>query len=173
MHEAADALSVDRARVAVLIDGQSGAGKTTLAALLRDGWRGAVEVVALDDVYPGWDGLAAGADAAREQILEPWAAGESARWNRWDWARSVPGDEMLTRADASLIIEGSGVLTEASAAYAPIRVWLDSPEAARRERALTRDGDAYRPHWERWAAQEDALFAADGTRARADLMVET
>ncbi|MEZ5188733.1 MAG: hypothetical protein R2723_09135 [Microbacterium sp.] len=75
VHEAADALSVDRARVAVLIDGQSGAGKTTLAALLRDGWRGAVEVVALDDVYPGWDGLAAGADAAREQILEPWAAG--------------------------------------------------------------------------------------------------
>lgn len=107
MHEAADALSVDRARVAVLIDGQSGAGKTTLAALLRDGWRGAVEVVALDDVYPGWDGLAAAL------MLRASRSSNRGRWGSRalepvGLACSVPGDEMLTRADASLIIEGSG-----------------------------------------------------------------
>ena len=172
VHDAADALSIDGTRVAVLIDGQSGAGKTTLAALLRDGWRGPVDVVALDDVYPGWDGLAAGADAAREQILEPWAAGESARWNRWDWARSAPGDEMLTRADASLIIEGSGVLTEASAPLAAVRVWLDSPEATRRDRALARDGDTYRPYWDRWAAQERQHLERDHPRTLATLVVD-
>ena len=35
-----------------------------------------------------------------------------------------------------------------------------------------RDGEAYRPHWERWASQEAAHFAADGTRNRADLRVD-
>ncbi len=178
VREAADALAPVGARAtsgaptSVLIDGQSGAGKTTLAARLRELWAGPVEVVALDDVYPGWDGLAAGAEAARAQILVPWSEGRDAAWRRWDWARSAPGDERLTRADASLIIEGSGVLTEASAAYAPIRVWLDSPEAARRERALTRDGDAYRPHWERWAAQERSHLERDNPRSLATLIVD-
>jgi hypothetical protein len=42
-----------------------------------------------------------------------------------------------------------------------IRVWLESPETSRRVRALARDGDTYRPHWERWGAQERAHLAAD------------
>jgi adenylylsulfate kinase-like enzyme len=41
----------------VLIDGRSGAGKTTLAGHLRTRWESNV-VVALDDIYAGWDGLA-------------------------------------------------------------------------------------------------------------------
>ena len=39
-----------------------------------------------------------------------------------------------------------------------LTVWLQLPEAQRRRRALARDGEIYRPHWERWAAQEDALL---------------
>jgi hypothetical protein len=38
---------------------------------------------------------------------------------------------------------------------------------------IARDGEAYRPHWERWAAQERAHFAAEGTRERADLRLRT
>jgi len=172
VRDAAGALRPDGAPIAVLLDGQSGAGKTTLAALLRARWQGPVQVVALDDIYPGWDGLAAGADAARTQILEPWVSGRVARWRRWDWGRSAPGGSMTTRPDASLIIEGSGVLTPASAALAPVRVWLDSPEEARRDRALARDGDAYRPYWERWAAQERRHVAEDDPRALATLVID-
>ena len=40
-------------------------------------------------------------------------------------------------------------------------------------RGIERDGEAFRPHWQRWARQEDALFAADRTRQRADLVVDT
>jgi len=29
----------------------------------------------------------------------------------------------------------------------------------RYERAMARDGDTFRPHWERWAGQEEALLA--------------
>ncbi|GAA3022925.1 AAA family ATPase [Microbacterium dextranolyticum] len=160
------------APVAILIDGQSGAGKTTLAARLAAAWPGDVNVVALDDVYPGWDGLDAGAETARTQILEPWCAGRTARWHRWDWARSAPGAEMTTAPEVPLIIEGSGVLTAASAALAPIRVWLESPAGTRRARALARDGDTYRPHWDRWADQERRHLDRDRPRDLATLVAE-
>jgi len=54
-----------------------------------------------------------------------------------------------------------------------VSVWVDAARDVRLARGIARDGESYRPHWERWAAQEDALFAADGTRARADLVIET
>jgi hypothetical protein len=50
-------------------------------------------------------------------------------------------------------------------------VWVEAPEAERFRRAMERDGDAYRPHWDRWARQERIHFAREGTRARADVVV--
>lgn len=139
----------------VLIDGRSGAGKSTLARRVRERWRGPVTVIGLDELYPGWDGLAAGSAIAHESILTPLSAGREARWPRWDWSRDQPGAEVTTSAGVPLILEGAGVLTPATAALAHVRVWLESPEPTRRERALSRDGDTYRPHWRRWAAQEE------------------
>lgn len=154
----------------VLIDGRSGAGKTTLAARLRDEWPGEVSVIALDDVYPGWDGLAEGAEIVRTRILRPLSEGRAARWHRWDWTRSRPGAQVVTPAGVPLIVEGSGVLTAASAVLAPVRVWLEAPDDSRRERALARDGDAYRPHWERWAAQEERHIRIDHPRELATIV---
>ena len=52
-------------------------------------------------------------------------------------------------------------------------VWLELEAPARRARALARDADVYRPHWERWAQQEDSLLARERTWERADLLVTT
>lgn len=160
------------AALIVLIDGRSGSGKTSLAARLRERWPGVVQVIALDDIYPGWDGLAAGADAALVDIIEPVRAGAAARWRRWDWHRSAPGDLVDADPDVPLIIEGSGIITPASAPLAPIRVWLESPSAGRRERALARDGETYRPHWDRWAAQEAVHLERDAPRELATIVVD-
>jgi hypothetical protein len=40
-------------------------------------------------------------------------------------------------------------------------VWMQAPTSSRRARALARDGDTYRPHWDRWAAQEEAHVTAN------------
>jgi cytidylate kinase len=58
-------------------------------------------------------------------------------------------------SDTSVIVEGCGVLTPRSAPTAAVRVWLDAPLEVRRERALARDGEAYAPHWDTWAAQDE------------------
>ncbi|WP_282837181.1 hypothetical protein [Microbacterium flavum] len=156
----------------ILIDGRSGSGKTTLAGAVRAAWPGEMSVVALDDIYPGWGGLAEGAATARTAVLEPIAAGRDAHWRRWDWASGEPGTPMTTPAGTPLIIEGCGALTAESAALAPIRVWIESPAQERRRRALARDGETFRPHWEMWAAQEVRHIAADDPIAHATIHVE-
>ncbi|GAA2578121.1 hypothetical protein [Microbacterium binotii] len=137
----------------VVIDGRSGAGKTTLARELADA-RPILTVLSLDQIYPGWDGLRRGADAAISGVLLPLAQGRAGRWQGWNWETDEPSAWHEVAAGTPLIIEGAGILTPAAAALAPVRVWVEADDALRRERALRRDGATYEPHWERWAAQE-------------------
>lgn len=154
------------ARPVVLIDGRSGAGKSTLAGLIVHRWPQA-QLVALDALYPGWDGLDAGAELARTRILSPHRRGELASWPRWDWVAGAPAEEHDVDPDAPLIVEGSGILTPQTATLADVRVWLDAPDAQRKQRALDRDGDLYRPFWDRWAAQEEHHLARDAPQTLA------
>ncbi|WP_308491075.1 hypothetical protein [Microbacterium terrisoli] len=151
-----------RDRVVVLIDGRSGAGKSTLAQLVQRGWPGGgLQVVALDSLYPGWDGLDAGTALACHRILEPYRRGHDATWPRWDWVNERAAEEHRVDADAPLLVEGSGILTPQTAPLADLRVWLEAPDEQRRRRALQRDGEGYRPHWDRWAAQEQRHLERD------------
>lgn len=156
-------------RRVTIIDGGSGSGKTTyaraLAARERAGGR-RVEVVSLDDFYPGWSGLAAASRMVVDDVLR------RGGFRRWDWAADRPGEWVGLDPAADLVIEGCGALTPASAAYADRTIWLDLDAATRKRRALARDGDGFAPWWDHWAAQEAAHWAADDPRALADEVVE-
>ena len=158
----------------VAVDGPSGSGKTVLArALARD--LGA-PLVHMDDLYPGWDGLDAGPGLLAAQVLEPLARGERAAYRRWDWHASDWAGEQVEVPDPDggvLVVEGCGSSVGPAGERAAVRVWVDAEPALRMRRGIARDGEAYRPHWERWAEQEARLFAADRTRDRADLVVDT
>lgn len=137
-----------RAVPVVTIDGYSGSGKSTLAAALArlvNRW----QVLHLDDWYPGWDGLAAGADIAR-RIAADLRAGRASSYEAWDWENGTTG--ATTRVPlAPTIIEGCGAIE----AVADLAVWIADPgEDERRHRALARDGQTYVPHWQRWADQD-------------------
>ena len=71
-----------------------------------------------------------------------------------------------------LLVEGVASGSRAVARYATLLVWVEAPRAERFRRGIERDGETYRPHWEHWARQEEAHFAVEGTRARADLRVD-
>ena len=154
------------------LDGPSGSGKTTLAGALAKILGGA-PVVHLDDLYPGWEGLAAGVDRVRRWVLEPLARGEPAGYRRYDWASGRDAEWHQVPAAPELIIDGCGSGARACAPYLSLLVWVEAPVAVRRRRALARDGEAYCPYWQTWARQEEALYAEERTRDRADVIVRT
>ena len=143
-----EAAGATRAVPVVTIDGYSGSGKSTLAAALVrlvNGW----QVLHLDDWYPGWDGLAAGADIAR-RIAADLRAGRASSYEAWDWENGTTGATIPVPL-APTIIEGCGAIE----AVADLAVWIADPgEDERRHRALARDGQIYVPHWQRWADQD-------------------
>lgn len=137
-----------RAVPVVTIDGYSGSGKSTLAAALAqlvNGW----QVLHLDDWYPGWDGLEAGADIAR-RIAADLRGGRASSYEAWDWENGATGATIRVPL-APTIIEGCGAIE----AEADLVIWIADPgEDERRNRALARDGQTYAPHWQRWADQD-------------------
>ncbi|MBP3035320.1 chorismate-binding protein [Arthrobacter sp. zg-ZUI100] len=159
--------------VLIAVDGFSGAGKTTLAIELAAALRAhhRVSLFHLEDIYPGWDGLAAGIAYYRSHIAEPLAAGRRATWQAWDWEAGHRGEARSTEPAEIVILEGVGASHAGVRHLLDVAVWVQAPEQLRREQALERDGETYAPHWERWAAQERAWAQADPAASRADLTV--
>ena len=171
---AQDVVALAAANPVVLIDGRSGAGKSTLAARLAARWplAGRVQLIALDSLYPGWDGLDAGVDRALEWILRPHGRGYLGTWRRWDWERETEAESHAVDPALGVIVEGSGILTPSTAGLGDVRIWVESGEPARKARALARDGETYRPHWDRWAAQERLHVERDDPRMLATRIVD-
>lgn len=170
---------------AVLIDGRSGSGKTTLTERLvaRQRLDGVgVQVMHVEDLYPGWDGLAAGSESVATAL-------DTGGYRRYDWVAGEFGEWVPLASERPLVIEGCGAITtkniQAARGWAKRMraslpepgaarihaVWLEGPADLRRKRALARDGETFRPHWDRWAAQEEQLFAITLPTLHADEII--
>ncbi len=163
----------------IAVDGPSGAGKTVFAdrlisAVARSvGADDRVTPVPMDDLYPGWDGLSAAVPMLVDLVLAPLAQGRPAAYRRYDWERGRYAESHPIPGGGWVVVEGVGCGSRAAAPYLSALAWLDAPLDERLRRGLARDGEAYRPHWERWARQERALFAEEATSARADVMLDS
>lgn len=179
----------------ILIDGQSGAGKTTYAQglferLLRehphtlknlgtphDPWAAGscgnapppvvspntrhteepeLQLIHLDDFYPGWAGLQAATRMLADTVLDPVAPG----YRRWDWHNDQPGEWASLKPQVPMIIEGSGSLSSATLRAAHqlttevLTIRITGERELRRQRALERD-PFYEPFWDMWSEQEE------------------
>lgn len=143
--------------------GRSSAVRGSAAA-----WR----VLGPDLWYPGWDGLAA-AQPVTLALLGDLRAGRPGVYRPWNWEASEWSDPIEVAPGIPTILEGCGALFPAARALADAALWVEARggEAARRERALARDGETYRPHWERWAAQDLARLETDHPRDLADAVI--
>jgi uridine kinase len=152
----------------IAIDGRAGAGKSTLAEALAS--RIGAPIVALEDLYGGWDGLDRGVALLSGSVLVPLTQGRAASVPRYDWAARAWGEPWALEPPGVLIVEGVGAGAEALAPYTSVLVWLECDDAVRRERWLDRrPSDA--GEWVRWGANEQSYIERERPRAPADLVL--
>lgn len=154
----------------VCIDGPAGSGKTTLAGAVHT-LTGAA-VVHMDDLYPGWDGLFEVVPHVLE-ILTPLAAGRAGAYRRYDWVAGEYAESRRVEPAPLLVLEGVGSGNRAWRQWVSTLVWVEAPAQARLSRGLERDGAGVREKWLAWMRDEERLFGEEGTRAAADLVVDT
>ncbi len=159
------------------IDGPSGAGKTTFAdavsekILARTGIR--PQIVHMDDLYPGWNGLTEAVDLVATRVLEPLSRGEDGNFRRWDWLASERAEEVHVPAADWIVLEGVGSGSRACRPHLAALAWVEADRDVRMARGIERDGESFRPHWEHWSLQEERLFTAEDTRNHAGVILQT
>jgi uridine kinase len=153
----------------VCIDGPAGSGKTTLAAALAA--RTGAQQIHGDDLMEGWRGL----DAVGRQLtamVGPLAEGRPGSYEHFDWEHHRYDRTVPVPPAPWLVVEGVGSGAPAIAAYVTVLVWVEVDDELRLQRGLERDGPEMQEHWRRFIHDEVALFARDGTRSRADVLVD-
>lgn len=157
------------------VDGPSGSGKShlarDLAAVLT------APVIEIDD-FVSWGDFAGWWPRFDAQVLTPLLRGADAHYQARDWTDWY-GDtlgEWKTRPWApTVILEGVTCTRRATIDRLAYAIWVDAPAPVRLARGLARDRSfaGAEQLWLKWMAEEEAFFAADGTRDRADLVIDT
>ena len=164
-----------RTRLGV-VDGPSGSGKSTFAGhWARDlRARGVSVAVFSSDLLATWADPFGWFDRFDAQVLGRLSRGEPGRIRLTDWSggEPVPGGWVEVPVTDALILEGVSAARSDVAGRASVTVWVEIESRAERlERAVARDGESSRHFLAAWQDAEDAFFAADDIRARADLVV--
>lgn len=156
----------------VLVDGPSGAGKTTYAERLADALGPTVQRVHTDDLLDGWDDQFTYWERLERQILTPLRHGAPGGYHPYDWNAGRFAPEWITVWPAEVvIIEGVGSARAQGRGWASLTIFVDAPLAVRQARSLARDGAALEPYLRVWRKRESLHFAADATAHHADLLV--
>lgn len=154
----------------ICIDGPSGSGKSTLASAVCRLTE--ATTVHTDDLCPGWAGLRE-LPGILSKLLLPLTRGDVGKQPRYDWNLGTQGAELVLEPVPLILLEGVGSGSLRLAELTTTLVWVDGEASVRKARAIARDGDSFRDHWETWAAHEDTYFAAERVRERADLTLKT
>jgi uridine kinase len=153
-----------RALTLVGIGGFGCAGKTTLARMIPQ-----AQIISTDEF---WDGERFDLDRVRAEVLEPFARGEAARFQSFDWVAQRARGKRLVPAQGLVVVEGVCALHRTLRDAYDLRLWVDAPRAVRLARALAREGDDARAAWEeRWLPSEERYARADDPVSCADLVI--
>jgi uridine kinase len=165
------------------IDGPGGAGKSTLATLLSEGWQGAA-IVAVDDFHrpsyercqatPGAHGEDFDLQRLAAQVLAPRSHGRAGRYRRYDWEQDRLAEQWHDVArDAIVIVEGVYAISAPLHGYFDYEIWVQAPPEKRLERGVARDGERMRDAWvDRWMPAERRYAELEQPAARADLLLD-
>ncbi len=169
----------------VAIDGLGGAGKSTLAELLKQhlntlDWR--VAVVKHDDFYhpSNWrenqqvEAINCGFDweRLRDQVLIPIRDERPTHYQRYDWRADVLSEWHTIPDSDVVLVEGVYTMRRELTDLYDLRIWVECPRAIRLARGIARDGEKARAIWEQdWMPKEDHYVRTHRPHEKADVFV--
>jgi len=173
----------------VAIDGTGGSGKSTLAAALARhlSRAGRTAIVHGDDFYrpmaaperlllsprEGYDQYFDW-QRLRDQVLAPLAAGQPARYQRYDWpaGQLAAGEPQHLSPSGTVLVEGVYTARPELAHFYDLTILVDTPRDVCLRRLRQRGHDHGPGNWiERWRAAEDHYLATTSPASRLDMTV--
>jgi uridine kinase len=183
----AEALILQAARtnsgpLVVAIDGRSGTGKSTLAAVLAD--RLGATVIEGDDFYAGGTGTIGDPPASRaarcidwqaqRRVLSALRAGQTASYHAFDWETfdgSLLPEATQVAPAPILILEGAYSARPELRDLLDLTLLVTVPDSLRQARLIQREGEI--GPWERqWHQAEDWYFAEAAPAWAFDLVLD-
>ena len=156
----------------VTIDGPSGSGKSTLGIALQDRFAHAEvrSILVSTDHFATWEDPFRWWERLERGVLQPLSEDRAGSYVANEWSSGAPRPTLPRTIDVPevLIVEGVSAGRAVAADRSTLAIWVEHADrAARRERAVARDGEQIRPAMVRWQTAEDEWFATDGTKSRA------
>lgn len=178
-------LQHQKTHLLVAIDGLGGAGKSTLARLLKEQLKTLEWIVAVvkhDDFYlpshqrENQQAKVIGRDfdweRLRDQVLTPIREGRSAHYQRYDWETDALAEWRTISAPDVVLVEGVYTTRRELAHLYDLKIWVECPRAIRLARGIARDGEKARTIWEQdWMPKEDDYIKTHLPHERADLSI--
>lgn len=167
----------------IAVDGRCGSGKTGFAALAAGILVRSANLVHMDDFYlpperrgADWMDTPAGnmdLGRFREEVLGPARAGRLEAYRPYDCQVGLLREPVELDGGSLTIVEGTYSQHPLLAADYDCKVFLTCEREEQTRRLRAREGD-YFPTFDRvWRTLEERYFAACGTEAAADLVVDT
>ncbi len=165
----------------VAIDGFGGSGKSTFAEKLVK-LDSSIQIVGLDkfpylpNEHPYHSSGAqtrVNIERLKNEVLVPLAAGKEARFqNTFWWPTDQKAEWFTVQPSGIVLIEGCYSFHKDIRDLYDLSIWVDCAPSEAMERAVARDGDAARAHWEEaHAPNEQKYVAAQEPQKNVDLIV--
>ncbi len=177
--DAVEDLLQSQARVLLVMDGMSCAGKTTATQALSRRWN--APVVHMDDFYLPRDlrvperlaepGGNVHYERFLEEVLPHLAAGEAFSYRVFDCGTMEYGGLAHIPAAAVTIVEGAYAMHPVFGDYGDITVFFSIDPETQMQRVSRREPGKEDDYESRWIPMENAYHAAFRTRERADIVL--
>ncbi len=163
-------------RPIIAIDGPAGAGKTTLAQVIKLALadRYEVNLLHMDNLYDGWEAaLSPQLSQTLTYIVKSHRAGNNLNLAFYDWAHEHFQEAQEIVAKELLILEGVGSGQRAIRGDLTALIWIGVDEKVGLGRVLERDGDYISSQMDGWLTTQEQHFLLEKTEESADFSLTT